>query len=54
MTVYDESDQYGLEQNRSQHGNTLWNVIGFKKTYWDGKKLNGSQLEGFAMKHDIR
>ena len=32
MTVDDESDQDGLEQNGSQHNNTLCNLIGFNKS----------------------
>ena len=51
MTVDDESDQDGLEQNGSQHDNALWNVIGVNESYWYRKELNESQCEGFNMKH---
>ena len=37
MTGYDESNQYGLEQNVSQHDNTLWNMISVNESDWDGK-----------------
>ena len=37
MTGYDESDNYGLEQNGSQRDNTLWNVVGVNESDWNGK-----------------
>ena len=50
----DESDQDGLEQNESQHNNTLCNLIGFNKSDCDKYEVNWLQHEGFSIKHDDR
>ena len=40
MTGDDESDQDGLEQNGSQHNNTLCNLIGVNKSDCDKYEVN--------------